>query len=72
MKHSIIQPVGTSRAALVQVKNTVLKSNLLELREIERYQHKHPALDIEQAAMSWIATNAARWRKNYSPLSLEV
>jgi hypothetical protein len=66
MKHSIIQPVGTSRASIVQVKNTVLESNLLELKAIERYQHKHPSMDMETAAMSWIEKNAARWRMNHS------
>ncbi|MBE3144244.1 MAG: hypothetical protein IMZ61_10025 [Planctomycetes bacterium] len=66
MKQFLILPVGSSQASLVQVKNTVLQSNLLEIQAIERYQHKHPTMNMEQAAMTWIEKNAARWRKQHS------
>jgi hypothetical protein len=64
MSKTYILPVG-SQASLVQVKNTVLESNLLELKAIERYQHKHPSMSINQAAITWINQNAARWRKRH-------
>jgi hypothetical protein len=62
---SILLPVGYSQASIVQVKNTVLASNMLELKEIERYQRKHPSMDINTAGITWIAQNAARWRMNH-------
>jgi hypothetical protein len=65
MKHSeLVLPVN-SRATIVQIKNTVLESNLLEVKAIEHYQHLHPSLTVEEAAMTWIARNAARWRRHH-------
>jgi hypothetical protein len=66
MNRSIILPVGSSQATIVQVKNTVLETNQLELKEIEKYQHQHPTMSMEAAAMSWIDKNAAQWRHKYT------
>jgi hypothetical protein len=66
-KFKLIVPVNV-QATLVQVKNTVLQSNLLELKRIEDYQHHHPAMSMEQAAQTWIAKNAAQWRRRHSTI----
>ena len=53
---------------IIQIKEPVLVSNLLELKEIEKFQHRHPSMNMEQAAMKWINKNAAAWRQNYHPI----
>lgn len=41
---------GDARATIVQVKNVIVKSNLLELKKLEECQRRHPAMTMEQVA----------------------
>jgi hypothetical protein len=50
---------------IIQVKNPVLVSNLIELKEIVRYKDKHPELSMNDAAIRWINKNAAAWRAKH-------
>jgi hypothetical protein len=50
---------------IIQVKNPVLASNLLELKAIERYKARHPELSMNDAAIRWIDKNAAAWRAKH-------
>lgn len=51
--------------------NDLVVSNLLQLREIEKYHKLHPDRSINQAAVEWIDRNSARWRGQH-PLTLGV
>jgi len=62
---------GHSRSTLVvEVKNTLIASNMLEVKRIEEYQHRHSGLTINQAAQQWIARNAASWRRRHPLLGV--
>jgi len=51
---------------IIQVKaNPVLVSNLMELKAIESYQHQHPDMSMNAAAIQWIDRNAAKWRAKH-------
>jgi hypothetical protein len=54
---------------VIQVKNTLIHSNLLQLKEIEKYQRQHSSMSMEQAAVQWIDKNAAQWRAKH-PLAI--
>jgi len=51
--------------AIIQSKRDVLVSNLLQLKEIEKFHRSHSNLTFDQAAIKWIARNSAQWRKRY-------
>jgi hypothetical protein len=55
-----------AKTTVVQVKNDVLVSNTLQLREIERYAARHPELSMNDAAVRWIARNSAKWRRKHT------
>ena len=54
---------------LIEIKNPILTSNMLELKEIEGYKKKHPNLSMNDAAIQWIDQSAASWRVKY-PLNI--
>ena len=58
-----------STVKVVAAKNDLLNSNLLQLREIEKFKRRHPNITIDQAAMVWIDKNAASWRAKH-PLAI--
>ena len=57
------------QSKVVVVKNPLLKSNLLQLKEIAAYHYRNPHLTINDAAIKWIDQNAGQWRKKH-PLAL--
>jgi hypothetical protein len=64
-----ILTLNNSKTTIVQVKNDVLVSNTLQLREIERYAVRHPEMSTNDAAIRWIARNSAQWRHKH-PLAI--
>lgn len=69
MKTSII--ITPDRA--IQVKdNPVLVSNLMELKAIEHYHHRHPEKSMNDAAIEWINKNAATWRSKHPSTIIKV
>ena len=62
-------PSGSSVKVVEAVKNDLLTSNLLQLREIEKFKRRHPNITMDQAAMVWIDKNAAAWRSKH-PLAI--
>jgi len=65
MNRDLYIPSGSS-VKVVAVKNDLLTSNLLQLREIEKYKRRHRHMTMEQAAVKWIGQNAATWRSKHS------
>jgi hypothetical protein len=68
MKADLIIP-HQAKTTIIQVKNELVISNGLQLKEIEKYHQKHPQISMNEAAIQWIDKNAAAFRKKH-PLSL--
>jgi hypothetical protein len=68
MKDLILNTFGKSQIATVKSNADLITSNLLQLREIERYQ-KRTGLSMNDAAIKWIDRHALRWRIKH-PLSI--
>jgi hypothetical protein len=61
-----MKAITTISRTLIQPKRPdVLVSNILQLKEIEKYHRQHSNLTVDQAAIKWIARNSAQWRKHH-------
>jgi hypothetical protein len=58
-------PIIINANKIIQVRNPVLVSNLLELKAIEKYHQRHPNKTLNEAATEWIDQNAASWRAKH-------
>lgn len=66
----LILPIPGSRTTqLIQVKNDLITSNLLQIKEIEKFRNKRPDLSMNEAAIQWINHNAVTWRRKH-PLAI--
>ena len=54
---------------IVEIKNPLLVSNMIELDAIKKYKGKHPDLTMNEAATQWINRYAATWRARH-PLEI--
>jgi hypothetical protein len=56
---------GSEKSRVVTVKDDLTVSNLLQLKEIEKYAQE-TGLSMNEAAYEWIAKNSADWRSNHT------